>query len=86
MRTGRCKPTHCIHEKPKKRLTKHQSGNKAQHSTETLGVMMTDKFLEAVNKKMLSLTVLLDLSKALETIHHAKLSAKLSSLGCPVKH
>ena len=36
--------------------------------------MMTDnyKFLEAVNK-MLTLTVLLDLSKTLERIHDAKL-------------
>ena len=67
--------------KNKKRLTEHQSGNKAQHSTETLKVMMAGKFLEAVYKKMLTLTVLLDLSKALESIHHAKLSVKLSSLG-----
>ena len=61
--------------KSKKRLTEHQSGNKAQHSTDTLNVMMTDnyKFLEEVNK-MLTLIVLLDLSKALERIHHAKLS------------
>ena len=66
--------------KSKKRLTEHQSGNKAQHSTDTLNVMMTDnyKFLEEVNK-MLTLIVLLDLSKALERIHDAKLSVKLSS-------
>ena len=72
--------------KSKKRLTEHQSGNKAQHSTDTLNVMMTDnyKFLEEVNK-MLTLIVLLDLSKVLERIHHAKLSVKLSSLGCPVR-
>ena len=72
--------------KSKKRLTEHQSGNKAQHSTDTLNVMMTDnyKFLEEVNK-MLTLIVLLDLSKALERTHHAKLSVKLSSLGCPVR-
>ena len=40
--------------KGKKRLTKHQRGNKAQHSTETMNVMMTDKFLEAMNKKLLT--------------------------------
>ena len=41
-----------------KRLTEYQSGNKAQHLTETLNVMITDKFLEAINKKMLTLMVL----------------------------
>ena len=30
--------------KNKKRLTEHQSGNKAQHSIETLNVMMTDNY------------------------------------------
>ena len=67
--------------KGRKRLTEHQSGNKAQHSTETLNVMMTDKFLEAMNNKMLTLMVLLDLSKAFDSIDHAKLLFKLRSLG-----
>ena len=67
--------------KSRKRLTEHQSGNKAQHSTETLNVMMTDKFLEAMNNKMLTLMVLLDLSKAFDSIDHAKLLFKLRSLG-----
>ena len=44
------------------RLTEHQSGNKAQHSTDTLNVMMTDKSLGAMKKKMLTRMVLLDLS------------------------
>ena len=67
--------------KSRKRLTEHQSGNKAQHSTETLNVMMTDKFLEAMNNKMLTFMVLLDLSKAFDSIDHAKLLVKLRSLG-----
>ena len=67
--------------KSRKRLTEHQSGNKAQHSTEKLNVMMTDKFLEAMNNKMLTLKVLLDLSKAFDSIDHAKLLLKLRSLG-----
>ena len=46
--------------KSRKRLTEHQSGNKAQHSTETLNVMMTDKFLEAMNNKMLTLYIAFD--------------------------
>ena len=67
--------------KSRKRLTEHQSRNKAQHSTETLNVMMTDKFLEAMNNKMLTLMVLLDLSKAFDSTDHAKLLVKLRSLG-----
>ena len=67
--------------KSRKRLTEHQSGNKAQYSTETLNVMMTDKFLEAMNNKMLTLMVVLDLSKAFDSIDHAKLLLKLRSLG-----
>ena len=66
--------------KGKKRLTEHQSGNKARHSTGTMNVMMTDKFLEAMDKKMLTLMVLLDLWKVFDIIGHANLLAKLSSL------
>lgn len=39
---------------------------------------MTDTFLEAMNNKILTL---LNLSKAFDNIHHAKLLVKLSSLG-----
>ena len=46
-----------------------------------MNVMMTDKFLEAIKKKMLTLMVLFDLSKAFDSIDHAKLLVKLSSLG-----
>ena len=67
--------------KGKKRFPEHQSGNKAQQSNETMNVMMTDKFLEAMNKRMLTLMVLLDPSKAFDSIDHAKLLVKLSSLG-----
>ena len=43
---------------------------------------MTDKCLEAMDKEMLTLMVLLDLSKASDSImSHAKPLAKLSSLG-----
>lgn len=73
--------------KGKKRLSEHHSGNKAQHLTGTMNVMMTDKFLEAtINKKMLTLMVLLDQFKAFGSIDHAKLLAKLSSLECLVQH
>ena len=50
--------------KAKKRLTEHQSGNKAMHSTETMNVMVTDQMLQAMDDKKLSIVVLLDFFKA----------------------
>ena len=60
------------------RLTSHQSGNKKAHSTETLNILLTDKILEAMNKKQITALVLLDLSKAFDSIDHARLLHKLS--------
>ena len=65
----------------KKRLTEHQSGNKKLHSCETLNVMMTDRALEAMDVKKLTLIVLLDLSKAFDSIDHGRLLTKLKALG-----
>ena len=65
----------------KKRLTEHQSGNKKLHSCETLNVMMTDRALEAMDAKKLTLVVLLDLSKAFDSIDHGRLLTKLKALG-----
>ena len=64
----------------KKRLSQHQSGNKKLHSCETLNVMITDKALEAVNAKKVTLLVLLDLSKAFDSIDHTTLLAKLQEV------
>ena len=52
------------------RLTEHWSGNKAMHSCEheTLNVFMTDKALESMDSKKLMRMVLLDLSKAFDSI------------------
>ena len=63
------------------RLTSHQSGNKKAHSTETLNILLTDKILEAMDKKKITALVLLDLSKAFDSIDHARLLHKLSFLG-----
>ena len=65
----------------RKRLSEHQSGNKKLHSCETLNVMITDKALEAMDAKKVTLVVLLDLSKAFDSIDHLTLLAKLQALG-----
>ena len=63
------------------RLSSHQSGNKSLHSTETLNIYTTDLILEAMDKKEISALVLLDLSKAFDSICHEKLLQKLSAVG-----
>lgn len=63
------------------KLTSHQSGNKKAHSTETLNIFLTDHILEAMDKKKLTALVLLDLSKAFDSIQHQKLLLKLSKVG-----
>ena len=65
----------------KRRLSGHQSGNKKLHSCETLSVMITDKALEAMDAKKVTLVVLLDLSKAFDSIDRVTLLAKLQALG-----
>jgi len=65
----------------KRRLSEHQSGNNKLHSFETLKVMITDKALEAMDAKKVTLMVLLDLSKAFDSIDQATLLAKLQALG-----
>ena len=54
----------------KKPLSQHQSGNKKQYSTETLNVFMTDMILNSIDKKEMMAFVLLDLSKAFDSINH----------------
>ncbi|CAB4017364.1 Hypothetical predicted protein, partial [Paramuricea clavata] len=48
----------------KERLTQHQSGNKKWHSTKTSVIQTTDAILNAIDKKKLTATVFLDMSKA----------------------
>ena len=48
----------------RKRLTKHQRGNRWLQSTETLNTFLTDVYLDAVDKKTVTAVVLNDLSKA----------------------
>ena len=65
----------------KNRLTGHQSRNKKLHSTETLNIFMSDMILDAMDKKEVTTLVLLDLSKAFDSIEHSLLFGKLRSVG-----
>ena len=51
-----------------KLLTKHQSGNRKLHSTETLDIAITDILLEAIDKNQLSIIIFLDLLKAFDSV------------------
>ena len=62
-------------------LTEHQSGNKKLHSTETLNILVSDMILDAMDRKELTAVVLLDLSKAFDSIEDSLLFKKLHSLG-----
>ena len=58
------------------RLTANQSGNKQWHSTETALLKITDVILKAMNKQ-LTAVVLLDMSKAFDSLDHGILISKL---------
>ena len=62
-------------------LSSNQSGNKAKHSTETSVIKTTDEILHAIDQKKLSAIVLLDMSKACDSISHKILLAKLQDVG-----
>ena len=48
----------------------HQCGNRRYHSTETLNVLVDDIILEAMDQKSVTALILLDLSKAFDSVHH----------------
>ena len=63
------------------RLTANQSGNKQWHSTETALLKITDVILKAMNNKQLTAVVLLDMSKAFDSLDHGILISKLEDVG-----
>ena len=63
------------------KLTDHQSGNRKYHSTETLSLAVTDHIFKAMDERKLTAMVLIDLSKAFDSICHETLLLKLRGLG-----
>ena len=62
-------------------LTQHHSGNRKNHSTETLSLLVTDHIFRAIDQQQLTAMVLIDRSKAFDSICHSTLLRKLRSLG-----
>ena len=62
-------------------LTKHQSGNRKLHSTESLNIFMSDIILESMDRNEVIALVLIDLSKAFDSIEQTLLLKKLKAIG-----
>ena len=65
----------------KERFTTKQSGNKKWFSTETSLIHTTDAFLKGIDDKKLTACVLLDMSKAFDSVGHQILLRKIQSVG-----
>ena len=64
-----------------KKLSTHQSGNKKNHSCETLNLLTGDTILKAMDGKLVTALILIDLSKAFDSVNHTFLLTKLSNVG-----
>nr|CAH7767839.1 unnamed protein product [Callosobruchus chinensis] len=62
-------------------IPSHQSGFRAGHSTNTALLDITDNIFRALDKKMATILISLDFSKAFDTIDHGLLCAKLQYYG-----
>jgi hypothetical protein len=49
-------------------LSPHQSGNVKAHSTDTLNILVSYTMLEAIDKNKVTAVVLLDISKAFDSV------------------
>ena len=62
-------------------ISQSQSGNRKFHSTETALLHFTDESLKNMDDKKISMIVLLDMSKAFDSICHDLLLLKLHNMG-----
>ena len=63
-------------------LPECQSRFRRAHSTTSALLNVTDDIFHALDKKQLAVLVLLDFSKAFDTVNHALMIAKLKYIGC----
>ncbi|CAB4037092.1 Hypothetical predicted protein, partial [Paramuricea clavata] len=63
------------------RISVKQSGNRESHSTETTMIHTTDVILNAINKQKVTAVVLLDMSKAFDSLNRGILLDKLQDVG-----
>lgn len=67
----------------RRKFTKHQSGNRKLHSTETLNIFITDKILKRMDREEVTALVLVDLSKAFDSIDDVILFKNCNQLVSP---
>ena len=63
------------------KLSQFQSGNRKYHSSEKAPVSVTDDLLKAIDEKKISILVLMETSKAFDTINLNILLFRIRSLG-----
>ncbi|CAB4022194.1 Hypothetical predicted protein, partial [Paramuricea clavata] len=63
------------------KIAQFQSGNRKIHSTETGLLYFTDEILKNMDMKQVSVVVLLDMSKAFDSIRHDLMLSKLRKVG-----
>ena len=63
------------------KIAKLQNGNRKLHSTETALLYFTDEILKNMDDKKVSVIVLLDMSKAFDSICHDLMLSKLCRIG-----
>ena len=62
------------------KLSQFQSGNRKNHSNETVLLSVTDDLLKAMDEKKISILVMMGMSKALDSRNHDMLLFKFRSL------